>query len=148
MKPSALLIIDVQVGIDDPAHGERSTPEAEENMASLLAAWRSKGWPILHVQHNSVEPDSPLRPGLPGHALKPEVQPLPDEPLFQKTTNSAFVGTDVEAYLRERAVRSLVIMGLTTDHCVSASTRSASDLGFDVTVVADATATLRPFDKA
>ena len=87
-----------------------------------------------------MEPHSTLRPELPGNAFKDEAQPLPGEKQFDKTVNSAFIGTGLEAYLREKGIGSLIIVGLTTDHCVSASTRMASDLGFDVTVVADATA--------
>ena len=59
---------------------------------------------------------------------------------FTKQVNSAFIGTGLEQYLLESGISGLVIMGLTTDHCVSASTRMASDLGFDVTLVSDATA--------
>jgi nicotinamidase-related amidase len=69
------------------------------------------------------------------------VQPLPGEMEFTKTVNSAFVGTGLEPYLRGQGITDLVVMGLTTDHCVSASVRMASDLGFRVTLVADATAT-------
>jgi nicotinamidase-related amidase len=87
-----------------------------------------------------VEPDSTLRPELPGNAFKDEVKPLPHEKTFSKTVNSAFIGTGLEQYLRESGISALVITGLTTDHCVSASTRMASDLGFEVKLVADATA--------
>jgi nicotinamidase-related amidase len=138
--PPALLVIDVQQGLASPALGQRNNPQAESNMAALLAAWRQRGWPVLHVRHCSTEPDSPLRPELPGNAFKPEVQPLATEPVFDKTVNSAFVGTGLDAHLRERGIDRLVIVGLTTDHCVSASTRMASDLGFDVTLASDATA--------
>lgn len=140
MSKTALLIIDVQKGLDDPSLGTRNNPDAESNMASLLAAWRRHGWPIIHIRHCSVEPDSPLRPERPGNAFKDEVQPLPGEKQFSKSTNSAFIGTGLEPYLREQDIASLVIVGLTTDHCVSASTRTAADLGFDVTLIADATA--------
>ncbi len=140
MRKTALLVIDVQKGLDDPSLGKRNNPEAEANMARLIAAWREGQRPLIHVKHNSTQPNSPLRPELPGNAIKDEVRPLPGEKLFSKTVNSAFIGTGLEAYLREQGISSLVIVGLTTDHCVSASTRMASDLGFDVTLVADATA--------
>ena len=137
---AALVIIDVQQGLADPRLGERNNPEAESNMALLLAAWRAHGWPLVHVKHNSTEAESTLRPELPGNAFKAEVEPLADETVVEKTVNSAFVGTGLEQHLQALGVTRLVIVGLTTDHCVSASTRSASDLGFDVTLVSDATA--------
>ncbi len=140
MRKTALLVIDVQKGLDDPSLGARNNPEAESKIASLLSAWREHELPIVHVRHCSVEQRSPLRPELPGNAFKEEAQPLPGEAQFSKSVNSAFIGTGLERYLRERNIVSLVIVGLTTDHCVSASTRSAADLGFEVTLVADATA--------
>jgi nicotinamidase-related amidase len=67
---TALILIDVQEGLDDPAYwGKRNNPDAEANMARLLAAWRMKGRPIYHVQHRSVNPNSPLRPSEPGNAI-------------------------------------------------------------------------------
>jgi len=138
--PVALLIIDVQKGLALPRLGERNNPQAEVNMASLLDAWRARQQPVIHIRHCSTEADSPLRPELPGNAFKDEVLPLAGEAVFDKSVNSAFVGTGLERHLREAGITQLVILGLTTDHCVSASTRSASDLGFDVTLVSDATA--------
>ncbi|MEL6770095.1 MAG: cysteine hydrolase family protein [Bacteroidota bacterium] len=137
---TALLIVDVQVGLGDPSHGPSSTPDAVANMTQLLAAWREAGWLVVHVKHNSTVPTSLLRPGLPTNALMPEVAPLEGEPLFEKTVNSAFIGTGLDAYLRERGITDLVIVGLTTDHCISTTARMAANLGFDTTVVADATA--------
>jgi nicotinamidase-related amidase len=136
----ALLIIDVQKGLAEPALGLRNNPGAEDNMSALLEAWREHELPIIHIRHCSVEPNSPLRPELPGNAYKDEVRPLPGEKEFTKTVNSAFIGTGLEQYLRGSDISALVIIGLTTDHCVSASTRMASDLGFNVTLVNDATA--------
>ena len=137
----ALLLIDVQQGLDAPGWGARNNPHAERRMLDLLAAWRQRGWPVVHVQHDSVEPDSPLRPEHAGNAVKPGFEPAPGEPLFRKTVNSAFIGTGLEAHLREAGIGSLVVVGLTTDHCVSTSVRMAGNLGFDVVVVDDATAT-------
>ncbi len=140
MNRTALLIIDVQKGLDDPSLGTRNNPDAESNMALLISEWRRQNLPVIFVRHCSVEPNSLLRPELPGNAFKDEVYPLADEKQFSKSVNSAFIGTGLAQYLHEQKISSLVITGLTTDHCVSASTRMASDLGFNVTLISDATA--------
>lgn len=141
---AALLLIDVQQGFDEPYWGARNNPRMEENVAALLAAWREAGRPVIHVRHMSTTPGSPLRPEHPGNAIKPEALPAPGEPLLDKTVNSAFIGTDLEARLRGAGIGSLVVAGLTTNHCVSTTVRMAGNLGFDTWVVADATAT---FDR-
>lgn len=138
---AALIIIDVQEGIDDPLHGRRNNPDAEEKMARLLAAWRETGRPVIHVQHLSTRQDSPLRPDLSGVRIKEAVRPRDGELLIQKHVNSAFIATDLEQRLRTQGMDTLVIVGLTTDHCVSATARMAGDLGFRAYVVSDATAT-------
>jgi nicotinamidase-related amidase len=138
---TALLLIDVQQAFDDPRWGSRNNPQAERRIAELLEGWRSKGRPVIHVQHMSREPDSPLRPGHPGNAFKPEATPLSGEPVFQKQVNSAFIGTTLEQHLRQHGIENLVLVGITTDHCVSTTARMAANLGFATTVVADATAT-------
>lgn len=97
--------------------------------------------PIIHVRHCSVEPNSPLHPEHPGNEFKEETQPLPEEKQFNKSVNSAFIGTELEKHLHENDISSLVIVGLTTDHCVSTTTRMAANLGFNVTLISDATAT-------
>jgi len=138
---AALLLIDVQQGLDHPGWGARNNPEAEQRIADLLATWRAAGRPVVHVQHASLRPESPLRADAPGHAFKPEARPIAGEPVFRKHVNSAFIGTDLEAHLRANGIEALVVAGLTTDHCVSTTVRMAANLGFDVTVVEDATAT-------
>ena len=141
---AALLIIDVQQGFDDPIWGRRNNPQAEANIVRLLEEWRKKQWPVIHVQHDSRLLDSPLHPTHTGHTLKLQVQPLPGETLIHKSVNSAFIETPLESLLRERRITTLVITGLTTNHCVETTTRMAGNLGFLTYLVSDAAAT---FDR-
>jgi nicotinamidase-related amidase len=144
IENAALLIIDVQKGLKDPKWGPRNNPAAEQNIGRLLEYWRASSRPIIHIQHCSTEPESPLRPDRPGCAFQDVVQPQADEPVFQKSVNSAFIGTALETYLREQGINTLVAVGLTTNHCVSTTVRMAGNLGFTTFVVSDATAT---FDR-
>lgn len=143
----ALLIIDVQQGFDSPRWGKRNNPKAETNMLAILSRWRHHKLPVIHVQHDSTSPESPLFPGSSGHAFKPDFLPHHGERVFSKTVNSAFIGTGLVDYLREQGIKSLVIVGLTTDHCVSTTTRMAGNLGFQVSLIADATATFDRQDR-
>ncbi len=139
-SPEVLLLVDIQQGFDSPTWGRRNNPEMEVHVADLLAAWRSSNRPIIHVKHMSTDPTSPLRPDQPGNAFKVEAAPRPGERVIQKRVNSCFIGTSLEAELRAAGYDTLVIVGLTTNHCVSTTARMAANFGFDVWVVSDATA--------
>jgi nicotinamidase-related amidase len=143
-RNAALLVVDMQLGFDDPAWGARNNPMAEANAAALLAAWRAAGAPVVHVHHDSPAASGRLRRGTPGNAAKPETAPLASERVYRKSVNSAFVGTTLEVDLRALGIASLVIVGLTTNHCISTTARFAGNLGFKTFVVSDATAT---FDR-
>ncbi|EXJ93250.1 hypothetical protein A1O3_01807 [Capronia epimyces CBS 606.96] len=144
---TALLLIDIQKAFDDTLYwGPRSNPQFETNITNLLEKFRAarqisasgKKPLIIHVHHISENPESPLRPGAPGVAFQDYA--LPDKSSFEvvisKTVNSAFIGTPLEAILREHKIRRLYVAGLTTDHCVSTSVRMAGNL--KVTDVFDA----------
>jgi nicotinamidase-related amidase len=135
---AALLMIDVQKAIDQPSWGARNNPQAEANMAALLAGWRATGRPIYHVRHDSTEPQSHYRPGQPGHAFKLEAMPNAGEAVIAKRTNSAFIGTDLEATLRAAGQTVLVVAGVITNNSVEATVRMAGNLGFETFVVEDA----------
>jgi nicotinamidase-related amidase len=135
---AALLVIDVQKAIDHPSWGARNNPEAERNIAALLHAWRAAGRPIYHIRHDSTEEASHYRPGQPGHDFKPEAAPAPGEIVIAKRTNSAFIGTDLEARLRAAGHTTLLIAGVITNNCVEATVRMAGNLGFDTYLVEDA----------
>lgn len=137
---SVLLVVDVQEGFGDPVWGRRNNPEAEANVARLLEAWRRDGRPVVFIQHDSLDEESPLHPDAPGHAIQAAVRPREDEPVMHKRVNSSFIGTGLEQWLRERGYSSLVVVGLTTPHCVSTTVRMAANLGFETFIVSDATA--------
>jgi nicotinamidase-related amidase len=143
MPLPTLLVIDVQRAFDDPSWGERNNPDAEARVADLLAAWREAGAPVVHARHESLEPDGLFRRGTESFEFKAEAAPLPGEPVVEKTVNSAFIGTDLEQRLRAAGAETVVVAGLTTDHCCSTTARMAGNLGFETWFVSDATATHR-----
>jgi nicotinamidase-related amidase len=139
-----LIIIDLQKAVDHPSWGRRNNPGAEVNICRLLEHWRGHSLPVIHVRHLSTEPNSTYRPGQSGCEFKDEVKPLLGEKIVQKSVTCAFIGTDLEAYLRAQGYQQLVITGVITNNSVEATARVAGNLGFDTVVVSDATAT---FDK-
>jgi nicotinamidase-related amidase len=135
---AALVVIDVQYAIDHPSWGVRNNPQAEGNIATLLAAWRASGRPIYHVRHDSTEAKSHYRPGQAGHEFKAEAMPLPGETVIGKRTNNAFIGTGLEATLHAAGVETLIVAGVITNNSVEATVRMAGNLGFETFVVEDA----------
>jgi nicotinamidase-related amidase len=129
---TALLLIDIQEGLDEPGfYGEeRNNLHAEENCEKALKLFRLKKWAIFHIKHNSTNPDSPLFLGKSGNNIKDLVAPHNGEILYEKSVNSAFIGTPLELSLKAEGVERVVIVGLTLEHCISTSVRMAANLGF------------------
>ncbi|CAM4446144.1 cysteine hydrolase family protein [Paenibacillus tarimensis] len=136
----ALIIIDVQVAFDDNKWGTRNNRNAEDNISKILQLWREKGWVVIHIRHTSDNPDSVFHPANKGFAIKEIVKPLDEEVIITKKVNSSFIGTNLEEYLRENDITTVVITGLTTPHCVSTTTRMSGNLGFTTYLISDATA--------
>ncbi len=139
LDPNAtLILIDLQQAVDHPSWGPRNHPQAEAVVATLLAAWRAAQRPLIHVRHDSVEPQSTYRPGQAGHAFKAEAMPLLGEMVVPKQTNSAFIGTKLEERLRAAGVRQLLFAGVSTSNSVEATVRMAGNLGFSAWLIEDA----------
>ncbi|GAB2816078.1 cysteine hydrolase family protein [Ferruginibacter profundus] len=139
----ALLLIDIQKGFDNIEYwgGQRNNPDAATKACELLHCWRMHHLPVFHIQHCSSNPLSPLHESHTGNAFNDLVMPVEGEAIIKKNVNSAFIGTDLQARLAQAKITTLVIAGLTTDHCVSTTVRMAGNLGFETFLVADATAT-------
>lgn len=144
---TALIIVDVQQAIETPRLSGRNNPELIPNLQRALERWRALGRPVYFVAHDSVHADSPFRPGQPGNDFHPALLPLEGEPVIRKSTSSALIGTNFEALLREAGLRKLVIGGIETNNCIEGTVRSAGDLGFEVYVLADGTATCPRTDR-
>jgi nicotinamidase-related amidase len=143
---TALIVVDVQRAFDEweAAGKRRNNPQAVARIAELLAAFRTSNTPIFHIRHASTRPNSSFAPGATGYPVKEEAREIEGEPVIVKRVNSAFIGTDLEARLRAAGIKTLVICGATTNHCVETTTRMAGNLGFDACLVRDATWT---FDR-
>jgi nicotinamidase-related amidase len=141
-KP-ALILVDIQKGFDNIEYwgGQRNNPDAELNAGELLRIWRENKLPVFHIKHCSSIPTSVLHQNNEGNAFKDMVTPIGDEPVIKKNVNSAFIGTDLKERLDAENISTLVIAGLTTDHCVSTTTRMAGNFGYETYLVSDATAT-------
>lgn len=134
----ALLLIDLQqdyfTGGAFPLH---EPDAAVATAARALAAFRAADEPVFHVRH-AGEPDSGfLVADTPGAEIHPSVVPEPGEEVVVKASPNAFLDTDLDARLRHDGVRDLVVAGMMTSMCVDATVRTASDLGYVVTVLAD-----------
>lgn len=151
-KNAALVVVDVQKGFEESGFwGPRNNPGADENIAALIDVWQATGRPVVFVRHDSVNSESPLRPGQEGNDFKEYVaerrgKGAGRELLVTKTVNSAFYGApDLDAWLKAEGVGQLVVVGIQTNLCVETTARMGGNLGYDVVVAYDATHT---FDLA
>lgn len=140
----ALIVVDLQRGFDDPVWGPRNNIGCEARIARLADAWSAAQRPLVYIQHDSVEPGSPLAPSNAGNRLSELLRPQPDL-LVRKSVNSAFHGSpSLETWLRTREIRTIAICGVTTNHCCETTARVGANLGFEVLFILDATFT---FDR-
>jgi nicotinamidase-related amidase len=140
--PRGLLIIDIQrdyfPGGAYPLVGPDAAAEAARR---ALDAFRASGEPVVHLKHVWDAPEATfMRPGTDGVEIHPLVAPAEGERVIEKAEPNGFLGTELEATLREAGIDSLVVAGMMSSMCVDATVRAAVDLGFDATVVHDACA--------
>lgn len=136
----ALIVIDMQMDMQARLDAGRDcvNPGAGPRIAALLARFRAAGAPAIHVRHHDSDPASPMHPSAPGAAPMPCAAALPGEPVFVKSTSSAFASTGLEAHLRAAGIEEIVLCGAVAGFCVNSTARAGSDLGFRVVIARDA----------
>jgi nicotinamidase-related amidase len=140
---NALVVIDVQESFRQRAiWSATSNPDLIDNLNRLVDAYRRAGDAVVWVLHVEPGTGGVFDPAL-GHVrfidgLRP---PEPGEPVLHKTAHNAFTTTNLQQWLTGRGIRGLTVTGIRTEQCVETTARIASDLGYDVTFVTDATAT-------
>jgi len=140
LNQSALIIIDAQNTYRRGVMTLQGIEPALAQCAKLLQRARSLGCPVLHIQHDGGA-GSPYDIGAEIGAIAEQVEPLATEPVIRKEYPNSFVGTDLQQRLEDFGVRQLVIIGFMSHVCVNSTTRGAFNLGYQVTIAADCTAT-------
>ena len=137
-----LICVDLQMGFLDEEDGgrERNNPNAEKICSTIIEEWRKIGLGVIHVRHSSTDPNSKLHKDNDGFEFNPMAAPLADELVITKSVNSSFIGTNLREVIDGKGCNTLVIVGLTTDHCVSSTTRMAGNYGYNTYLISDATA--------
>jgi nicotinamidase-related amidase len=137
---TTLLVMDMHKGMQRRIDAGRDhvNPDAPARIADLLALFRSRGLPVVHVHHADPDPTSPFHPGHPDHAIMAEALPCDGEAVIVKSGSSAFIGTGLEAHLVANHINTLVVVGAVAAFCITSTVRQASDLGFKVLLPGDA----------
>ena len=141
-KNPALLLVDIQKAFLEKDYPGliRNNENAEFICGKILKKWRTLDLPIIHVRHSSTNPESKLHKSRPGFEFNDYVTPLETEMVLTKEVNSAFIGTNLENILIKSHIDTLVIVGMTTNHCISTTVRMSGNLGFDTYLISDSTA--------
>jgi nicotinamidase-related amidase len=141
-KNPALLLVDIQKAFLEKDYPGliRNNENAEFICGKILKKWRILDLPIIHVRHSSTNPESKLHKSRPGFEFNDYVTPLETEMVLTKEVNSAFIGTNLENILIKSHIDTLVIVGMTTNHCISTTVRMSGNLGFDTYLISDSTA--------
>jgi nicotinamidase-related amidase len=139
---AALLVIDVQESFrQQPSWAASSNPGIVDHVSRLVAAARDRGDLVVWVLHSEPGTDTPFDPAS-GHVrLMDGLRPDPGEPMLVKTSHNAFTTTGLQQLLTTRGITDVVVCGIRTEQCCETTARVASDLGYGVTFVTDATAT-------
>jgi nicotinamidase-related amidase len=138
-SPIPLIILDVQDAIDRPNWDGKNNPGYVVVIQRLLEHWRSNGWPVLHVKHDEQNPASSYYVHGPWNGIKKDVAPIKGEAVIVKQENCAFIGTELDAFLKAMQVKRLVLTGVVVHNSMDATVRAGKALGYSIILPSDAT---------
>ena len=137
---TALLVIDVQVGIIDGLRAYRGR-EVLEQINKLFAKARASNMPIIYVQHDGQK-GHPLEVGSEGWQIHSAIKPHEEDLIIRKRASDSFFETTLQNELEARGIKNLIVAGCMTEYCVDTTSRRAISMGYDVTLVSDAHTTV------
>lgn len=142
---TALLVVDVQESFRHrPYWRDSDVPFFVEHLRALIAGAQSRGIPVIQVFH--VEDSGPFSLQS-GHVVRLHDLSFTADAVFQKRSHSALVGSGLDVWLTQHGIRRLIVCGIRTEQCCETTTRHASDLGYEVDYVTDATLTFPMTDR-
>jgi len=136
---TAVLSIDVQQSFPArPYWREDDVPAFRKNVTRLIDGAAQRGWPVVRILHEDGDGPFAANSGL----VKPlDWMPPTHAVEFVKHVHNAFTDTGLDRWLRTRGIRRVVVAGIRTEQCCETTTRVASDLGYEVDFVGEATLT-------
>ena len=142
MTQTALIVIDVQESFRvRPNWKAVNHPDIADRVTVLVNAARANGDLVVWVLHTEPGTGGAFDPALGDVRLIEGLEPAAGEPILTKTSHNAFTTTNLQQILTQHGIREVVISGIRTEQCCETTTRVASDLGYDVVFVTEATAT-------
>jgi nicotinamidase-related amidase len=137
---TALLVIDVQVGIIDHFQSYNKD-RVLANIDDLITKARAAHVPVIYVRHDGGKGD-PLEAHTTGWQIHQRIAPVDGEAIVDKQSCSSFFDTPLQSMLDKAGVSHLIVTGCMTEYCVDTACRHATTLGFDVTLASDGHTTL------
>jgi nicotinamidase-related amidase len=134
-EKTALIVIDVQVGLFRMKRPIYKEEELLENIKKVTEKARKAGIQVIYIQHANK---SILVKDTEAYNIHPSLNPQKEDPRYHKTVGSAFEETSLHEDLQKNGIKTLVLTGLMTNACINKNSRAAKKLGYNVILVSDA----------
>ena len=141
---TALLLIDVQQSFAHRPYWQAENATAFlQHTHALLQGCLQAGVPVVRIFHSDGPADASNPFAKESGLIRPleGLMPFDAAATFEKHRHSALVGTGLMVWLHQHGMRRLIVAGIRTEQCCETTTRHASDEGFEVDFVTDATLT-------